>query len=87
MPTTTQLNTLNINKLTKAQYDELQNVAETDLYFVVDDLGITYNDLISILGYVPQARLTAGNGISIVSNVISIENGIVLDCGTSTTVI
>ena len=69
MPTTTQLDTLNINRLTKAQYDAIENINPTDLYYVIDDLGITYADLIQILGYVPQAqfdRIDCGTSTTVI---------------------
>lgn len=38
MPTDTTVNTLVINKLTKAQYDEIQNPSPTELYLVPDEI-------------------------------------------------
>lgn len=38
MPTDTTVNALVINKLTKAQYDEIQNPSETELYLVPDEI-------------------------------------------------
>ena len=38
MPTDTNVNGLVINKLTKAQYDTIQNPSETELYLVEEDI-------------------------------------------------
>ena len=38
MPTDTTVNALVINKLTKAQYDEIQNPSPTELYLVPDEI-------------------------------------------------
>lgn len=41
MPTDTNVNSLVINKLTKAQYDAIQNPSETELYLVEEDIDTT----------------------------------------------
>ena len=41
MPTNTNVNGLVINKLTKAQYDAIQNPSETELYLVEEDIDTT----------------------------------------------
>ena len=38
MPTSTTVNNLKINKLTKAQYDDIQNPSETELYLVEESI-------------------------------------------------
>ena len=38
MPTPTTVNNLKINKLTKAQYDDIQNPSETELYLVEESI-------------------------------------------------
>lgn len=38
MPTDTSVNSLVINKLTKAQYETIQNPSETELYLVPDEM-------------------------------------------------
>ena len=38
MPTSTTVNNLKINKLTKAQYDSIQNPSETELYLVEEEI-------------------------------------------------
>jgi len=70
-PVVTQLQTFNINKLTKEQYDSIVP-NPTDFYLITDDpLG-----------------LKAGNGITIThGDTISIEDGVILNCGTSNTVV
>lgn len=114
MSQSTNINNFIINKLTKAQYDALATIDPTQLYMVVDDLGISYADLIQILGFTPQKTIvagggvtitrgddydtisasggsggsyTAGNGITISNNEISIADAVVFNCGTSTTVV
>lgn len=51
MPTDTNINSLVINKLTKAQYDTIQNPSETELYLVEESVDTTptsgSNNLIS----------------------------------------
>ena len=54
----TQVKNLIINKLTKAQYDALAEKDPTQLYFVTDSPAF-------------QEPLIAGEGISIIDNVIS----------------
>lgn len=41
MPTDTNVNSLVINKLTKAQYDAIQSPSETELYLVEEDIDTT----------------------------------------------
>ena len=41
MPTSTTVNNLKINKLTKAQYDDIQNPSETELYLVEESIDTT----------------------------------------------
>ena len=41
MPTPTTVNSLKINKLTKAQYDDIQNPSETELYLVEESIDTT----------------------------------------------
>ena len=41
MPTDTNINSLVINKLTKAQYVEIQNPSETELYLVEESVDTT----------------------------------------------
>ena len=41
MPTDTTINNLVINKLTKEQYDAIQNPSETELYLVPDEIDAT----------------------------------------------
>lgn len=41
MPTDTSVNNLVINKLTKAQYSQIQNPIETELYLVPDEVDTT----------------------------------------------
>ena len=41
MSTSTTVNNLKINKLTKAQYDEIQNPSETELYLVEESIDTT----------------------------------------------
>ena len=41
MPTDTNVNSLVINKLTKAQYDAIQNPSETELYLVEESIDTT----------------------------------------------
>lgn len=41
MPTPTNVNRLKINKLTKAQYDDIQNPSETELYLVEESIDTT----------------------------------------------
>jgi hypothetical protein len=41
MPTDTNVNSLVINKLTKAQYDAIQNPSETELYLVEEEIDTT----------------------------------------------
>jgi hypothetical protein len=50
----TNVNNLIINKLTKAQYDNIQNPSATELYLVTDDVGITSSEITTILGYIPE---------------------------------
>ena len=59
MTTSTQVSELKINKLTKQQYEGIQNPSPTELYFVTDDSGITSNDVTTALGYTPQNSATA----------------------------
>ena len=60
MTTTTQVD-LVINKLTKAQYQEIATPSPTELYMVTDDSGITSAEVISALGYTPY-NATNPNG-------------------------
>ena len=41
MSTSTTVNNLKINKLTKAQYDDIQNPSETELYLVEESIDTT----------------------------------------------
>ena len=41
MPTSTTVNNLKINKLTKAQYDDIQSPSETELYLVEESIDTT----------------------------------------------
>ncbi len=41
MPTDTTINNLVINKLTKAQYDAIQNPSDTEIYLVPDVIDTT----------------------------------------------
>ena len=41
MPTPTTVNNLKINKLTKAQYDDIQSPSETELYLVEESIDTT----------------------------------------------
>ena len=41
MPTDTTINNLVINKLTKAQYDAIQNPSDTEIYLVPDVIDST----------------------------------------------
>jgi hypothetical protein len=41
MSTSTTVNNLKINKLTKAQYDEIQNPSDTELYLVEESIDTT----------------------------------------------
>jgi hypothetical protein len=44
MTVTTEVNELVINKLTKAQYDAIENPSDTELYYITD-ASMSYNDL------------------------------------------
>jgi len=59
MTTSTQVSELKINKLTKQQYEGIQEPSPTELYFVTDDSGITSTDVTTALGYTPQDSATA----------------------------
>ena len=52
MSTSTQVDDLKINKLTKQQYEGI-TPSNTELYFVTDDSGITSSDVTTALGYTP----------------------------------
>ena len=72
MPTDTNVNNLIINKLTKAQYEAIQNPSETELYLVPDVIDttptenstnlITSGGVYSVLGDI-QSALDAILGI------------------------
>ena len=52
----TNVKNLIINKLTKEQYDNIQNPSPTELYFVTGgDTTITDEDVVAALGYTPES--------------------------------
>lgn len=60
MTTQTTVSDLKINKLTSAQYATITPSA-TELYFLVDDSGITSADVIGALGYTPVKTIVQTN--------------------------
>ena len=63
--TTTDTNVQNliINKLTKTQYEEIQDPDPTQLYFTTDEV-ISSSDVVAALGYTPYNGTTNPNGYS-----------------------
>ena len=74
MPTDTTVNNLVINKLTKAQYDAIQNPSETELYLVPDQIdSIPINGSINPItsGGVYTALSNKANISQIPSNIVT----------------
>ena len=61
MTTTTQIDNLKINKLTRQQFESI-TPNPTELYFITDDIGITDSDVITALGYTPVQKIVTTNG-------------------------
>ena len=60
MTTSTQIDNLKINKLTLEQYENI-TPNPTELYMIVDDAGITGEDVTDALGYTPNQTIIATN--------------------------
>lgn len=71
----TQQIDLTINKLTKQQYESIQNPTSTDLYLVIDDNGISSADVTNALGYTPQQQLVSGTNIKTINNTSLLGSG------------
>lgn len=69
MATDTNLQSLIINKMTKAQYQTITPDA-TQLYFITDDTGLTSSDIAAVLGFTP-IEYKAGTNVTITNGTIS----------------
>lgn len=89
MPTNTITNNLKINKLTKAQYEQIQNPSQTELYLVPDETDsnptpnstnyMTSGDI--YLALLPKANksemtITDGTGADIDKTTIQLKSGL-----------
>lgn len=102
MSQSTDINNLVINKLTKVQYESITpsdteiylitddiGITASDLMRLLEEgagIRITMNNNKVVITSTASPSYTAGNGITISNNVISIADAVVFDCGTSVTV-
>lgn len=75
-----------------SDYNKLENKPTLNGKEIVGDLStsdldIKTSELINDEGFLTSDSVTAGNGISIVDGAVSVEDGVILNCGTSNTVV
>ena len=69
----TNIENLIINKLTKAQYENIENPDPTQLYFITDEV-ISSEDVVNALGYTPYNATNPNGYTSNIGTVTSVNN-------------